>query len=68
LLRIHTLLADRSFRANRKRDPGEIEPERISRIKTKAEPKEEIEEAKVEPIHPSEKGGDKKTGLLDTCM
>lgn len=31
----------------------------------KAEPKEE--EAKVEPIHPSEKRGGKKKGLLDTC-
>ncbi|ALK04913.1 hypothetical protein SAMN02910340_01522 [Methanosarcina thermophila] len=31
----------------------------------KAEPKEE--EAKVEPIHPSESRGGKKRGLLDTC-
>lgn len=31
----------------------------------KAEPKEE--EAKVEPIHPSENRGGKKRGLLDTC-
>jgi hypothetical protein len=31
----------------------------------KAEPKEE--EAKVEPIHPSEQRGGKKKGLLDTC-
>ena len=36
-----------------KESPGEIEPERISRIETTAEPKEEIEEAKVEPINPS---------------
>ncbi len=31
----------------------------------KVEPKEE--EAKVEPIHPSEQRGGKKKGLLDTC-
>ncbi|MFY9338248.1 MAG: hypothetical protein ACOX7X_03105 [Methanosarcina flavescens] len=31
----------------------------------KAESKEE--EAKVEPIHPSESRGGKKRGLLDTC-
>lgn len=31
----------------------------------KAEP--EKEEAKVEPIHPSEQRGGKKKGLLDTC-
>ena len=31
----------------------------------KEEPKEE--EAKVEPIHPSEQRGGKKKGLLDTC-
>jgi hypothetical protein len=29
--------------------------------------KEEIEEAKVEHIHPSENRGGKKKGLLDTC-
>ncbi len=28
---------------------------------------EKIEEAKVEPIHPSEQRGGKKKGLLDTC-
>jgi hypothetical protein len=33
----------------------------------KAEPKKEEEEAHVEPIHPSEKRGGKKKGLLDTC-
>jgi hypothetical protein len=27
----------------------------------------EVEEAKVEPIHPSEQRGGKKKGLLDTC-
>ncbi|MHB8101323.1 MAG: hypothetical protein ACYDEF_03910 [Methanosarcina sp.] len=32
----------------------------------KAEPKKE-EEAHVEPIHPSEKRGGKKKGILDTC-
>ena len=32
----------------------------------KAEPKKD-EEAKVEPIHPSEQRGGKKKGLLDTC-
>lgn len=31
----------------------------------KEEPKEE--DAKVEPIRPSEKRGGKKKGLLDTC-
>ena len=31
----------------------------------KAEPK--TEEAKVEPVHPSEQRGGKKKGLLDTC-
>lgn len=31
----------------------------------KTEPKKE--EAKVEPIHPSENRGGKKKGLLDTC-
>ncbi len=31
----------------------------------KTEQKEE--EAKVEPIHPSEQRGGKKKGLLDTC-
>lgn len=31
----------------------------------KTEP--EKEEAKVEPVHPSEKRGGKKKGLLDTC-
>jgi len=31
----------------------------------KAETKEE--EAKVEPLHPSEQRGGKKKGLLDTC-
>ena len=29
--------------------------------------KEEIEEGKVEPIHPSENRGGKKRSLLDTC-
>jgi len=33
--------------------------------KKKAEPEEE--EAKVEPIHPSEKRGGKKKSILDTC-
>jgi hypothetical protein len=34
----------------------------------KTEPKtEEVEETKVEPIHPSEQRGGKKKGLLDTC-
>jgi hypothetical protein len=32
----------------------------------KAEPKKD-EEAKVEPIHPSEQRGGKKKSLLDTC-
>lgn len=32
----------------------------------KEEPKTE-EEAKVEPIHPSEQRGGKKKSLLDTC-
>lgn len=32
----------------------------------KKEPKKE-EEAKVEPIHPSEQRGGKKKSLLDTC-
>jgi hypothetical protein len=32
----------------------------------KAEPKKD-DEAKVEPIHPSEQRGGKKKGLLDTC-
>lgn len=31
------------------------------------EEKTEVEEAKVEPIHPSEQRGGKKKGLLDTC-
>jgi hypothetical protein len=34
--------------------------------KKKAEPEKE-EEAKVEPIHPSEKRGGKKKSILDTC-
>ncbi len=29
--------------------------------------KKNDEEAKVEPIHPSEQRGGKKKGLLDTC-
>jgi len=29
--------------------------------------KTEVEEAKVEPIHPAEQRGGKKKGLLDTC-
>jgi len=33
----------------------------------KKEQTEETEEAKVEPIHPSEQRGGKKKGLLDTC-
>jgi hypothetical protein len=33
----------------------------------KKEEPQETEEAKVEPIHPSEKRGGKKKGLLDTC-
>lgn len=33
----------------------------------KKEQQKETEEAKVEPIHPSEKRGGKKKGLLDTC-
>jgi hypothetical protein len=36
-------------------------------ILEKAETKEEVEEAEVEPIHPSENRGGKKRGLLDTC-
>lgn len=31
------------------------------------EEKTEAEEAKVEPIHPSEERGGKKRSLLDTC-
>ena len=31
------------------------------------EEKKDVEEAKVEPIHPSEQRGGKKKGLLDTC-
>ena len=47
---------------------GETESEGMVRIEKKAEPKkEEIEEAKVEPIHPSENRGGKKRSLLDTC-
>jgi len=33
----------------------------------KEEKQETEEEAKVEPIHPSEQRGGKKKGLLDTC-
>ncbi len=33
----------------------------------KKEQKEEPQEAKVEPIHPSEQRGGKKKSLLDTC-
>ncbi len=33
----------------------------------KEQKKEGEEEAKVEPIHPSEQRGGKKKGLLDTC-
>jgi hypothetical protein len=51
-----------------KEKSGETESERMARIEKKAEPKkEEIEEGKVEPIHPSETRGGKKKGLLDTC-
>ena len=49
---------------------GETESERMARIEEKAEPKKEEvaeEEAKVEPIHPSENRGGKKRSLLDTC-
>ncbi|RPJ72522.1 MAG: PRC-barrel domain containing protein [Alphaproteobacteria bacterium] len=47
---------------------GETESESMARIEKKAEPKkEEVEEAHVEPIHPSENRGGKKRGLLDTC-
>ena len=31
------------------------------------EKKADVEEANVEPIHPSEQRGGKKKGLLDTC-
>lgn len=31
------------------------------------EEQKDVEEAKVEPIHPSEQRGGKKKGLLDTC-
>lgn len=31
------------------------------------EENKDAEEAKVEPIHPSEQRGGKKKGLLDTC-
>lgn len=40
------------------------EEERKALIK---EEQGEIEEAKVEPIHPSEQRGGKKKSLLDTC-
>jgi hypothetical protein len=33
----------------------------------KGEKKKDDDEAKVEPIHPSEQRGGKKKGLLDTC-
>lgn len=33
----------------------------------KKDNKKEEDEAKVEPIHPSEQRGGKKKGLLDTC-
>ena len=47
---------------------GETESKRMTRIEKKADPKkEEMEEGKVEPIHPSENRGGKKRGLLDTC-
>ena len=47
---------------------GETESEGMVQIEKKAEPKnEEVEEAKVEPIHPSENRGGKKRSLLDTC-
>jgi hypothetical protein len=39
------------------------EEERKARI----EEEKKEEEAKVEPIHPSEERGGKKRGLLDTC-
>jgi hypothetical protein len=42
----------------------------MARIEEKTEPKKEEvaeEEAKVEPIHPSENRGGKKRSLLDTC-
>jgi hypothetical protein len=45
---------------------GETGSERMVQIE-KAETKEEVEEAEVEPIHPSEIRGGKKRGLLDTC-
>ena len=45
---------------------GETESKRM--IEKKAKPKkEDVEEGKVEPIHPSENRGGKKRGLLDTC-
>jgi len=47
---------------------GETESEKMAQIENKSEPKkEEVEEAHVEPIHPSENRGGKKRGLLDTC-
>lgn len=40
------------------------EEEKKSSLK---EEKKDVEEAKVEPIHPSEQRGGKKKSLLDTC-
>jgi sporulation protein YlmC with PRC-barrel domain len=52
----------------KKEIPGETESEKLAPIEKKSEPaKEEVEEAHVEPIHPSENRGGKKRGLLDTC-
>ncbi len=48
--------------------PVEIGSEKKAQTEKKAEPKkEDVEEGKVEPIHPSENRGGKKRGLLDTC-
>lgn len=40
------------------------EEERKASLK---EEEKDVEEAKVEPIHPSEQRGGKKKSLLDTC-
>lgn len=39
----------------------------LNEEKKDVEEKEDVEVAKVEPIHPSEQRGGKKKGLLDTC-
>ena len=56
------------FEQAEKERSGETESKRMTRIEKKADPKkEEMEEGKVEPIHPSENRGGKKRSLLDTC-